>query len=336
MNETLRQRIRRLAARPEARISGLYLLFGFLWILGSDRVLHLFVANPEQEMLLQTYKGWAFVLCSAALFFVLLRRESRTREAAEASLQELNQHLETLVRERTASLEAANRELESFSTSVSHDLRAPLRSIEGYSSILLEDVGPRLADEERQPLDAIRRNAQKMATLIDDLLSFSRAGRKELGDEPVDMSALAREAWHEIVPATWPGVLDLPPLPPARGDRALLRQVWVNLLSNAVKFSGKVAAPHVTVSAARAGELTEYSVRDNGAGFDPAYGDKLFGIFQRLHSEIEFPGTGVGLALAHRIVTRHGGAMRAEGRPGEGAAFHFTLPEAGPAQSTVT
>ena len=224
-------------------------------------------------------------------------------------------------------LEAANGELEAFSYSVSHDLRAPLRSIEGFVKILEEDYGPKFDDEGRRLLGVVRAGTLKMTRLIEDLLSFARVARKELASAPVDMDALVREAWKEAAPEGWPGRLEIGALPPAAGDPGLLRQVWVNLLSNAVKFTAKSPSPRVRVSGS-AGPLNEYAVSDNGAGFEPAAAGRLFGIFQRLHQDAEFGGTGVGLAIVRRIVTRHGGAVRGEGRPGEGASFAFTLPPA--------
>ena len=237
--------------------------------------------------------------------------------------------LEARVRERTAELQAAYRELESFSYSVSHDLRAPLRAIDGYSAILAEDHGAGLDAEGRRLLGVVRDAAARMGRLIDDLLAFSRLGRQRLTAGPVDMQALAREVAAELG-AQYPAAgIELGALPAALGDPALLRQVWVNLLGNALKYSAKSAAPRVVVGgAARNGEV-EYVVSDNGAGFDMRYVDKLFTVFQRLHRESEFAGTGVGLAIVQRIVARHGGRVWAESRPGEGARFGFALPRAG-------
>ena len=326
--ELLKNRLAGLFGRAEVRVTAAYLVFGALWILLSDRVLYLAVSDPDRQALLQTYKGWAYVAASAALFYVLLRAETRVREATEERLRELNRTLEARVAARTEQLEETNRELDAFSYSVSHDLRAPLRAIEGFSSILEEDYGPRLDDEGRRLTGVIRGNTAKMVRLIEDLLSFARLARKELAMGTADMRALARAAWDEVVPPGWTGTFELGELPPARGDGALLRQVWLNLFSNAVKFTSQTTAPVVRVSAARCGNMVEYSVRDNGAGFDPARAGKLFGIFQRLHTDAEFPGNGVGLSLVKRIVARHGGQVRGEGRPGGGAEFRFTLPAA--------
>lgn len=225
-------------------------------------------------------------------------------------------------------LAEANKELEAFSYSVSHDLRAPLRGIEGFSKILLEDYGAKLDAEAQRLINVVRNNTLKMAQLIDDMLAFSRASRASLNRETVDMDELALEAWREAVPPGNPPRCSMAELPPATGDRAMLKQVWANLFSNAVKFTSKTEAPEIEVGCALKDGFLVYTVKDNGAGFDQAYANKLFGIFQRLHTEQEFPGTGVGLALSNRIVVKHGGWMKAEGIPGKGAAFYFALPAA--------
>jgi light-regulated signal transduction histidine kinase (bacteriophytochrome) len=232
------------------------------------------------------------------------------------------------VRERTAQLEAANKELEAFSYSVSHDLRAPLRGIDGYARILEEDYYDKLDDEGRRVLGVVRSEARRMGALIDNLLTFSRLGRQRVESTEINMTALARDVFDRLVEkAEGPPVrFDLAVLPPARGDIAMVRQVLVNLIGNAIKFTRREAAPVVEVGGTAADGTASYFVRDNGVGFDEAFKDKLFRVFQRLHSEEEFEGTGVGLALVHRIVNRHGGEVRAEGRPGGGATFHFTLP----------
>jgi signal transduction histidine kinase len=237
--------------------------------------------------------------------------------------------LEARVGERTAELQAANKELESFSYSVSHDLRAPLRSIDGYSQILEEEHAAQLGAEGLRLLAVVRRQAARMSRLIDDLLAFSKLGRQRVAAAPVDMQALAREAAAALA-AQYPGArVELGALPAAIGDAALLRQVWANLLGNALKYSSKREAPRVVVSGAARGAETEYLVSDNGVGFEQRFAGKLFAVFQRLHREDEFPGTGVGLAIVQRIVARHGGRVWAEGTPDEGARFGFSLPRGG-------
>jgi light-regulated signal transduction histidine kinase (bacteriophytochrome) len=250
-----------------------------------------------------------------------------SQKQAENDVRSLNALLEKRVEERTEQLVAANKELEAFSYSVSHDLRAPLRAIDGFSRILQEDYHDRLDDEGRRVLDVIRNSSQEMARLIDDLLAFSRLGRAEIVGADIDMDALVRSVVDELHRelGTLPEI-DLRPSPPARGDPALLHQVWINLLSNAAKFSAKVEHARVEVGGYPEGPVNVYYVKDNGAGFDMKYYDKLFGVFQRLHRTDEYPGTGVGLAIVQRVVSRHGGKVWAQGAVGRGATFFFTLP----------
>lgn len=246
------------------------------------------------------------------------------RKAADDRIRQLNSDL----RQKAAQLEAVNRELESFSYSVSHDLRAPLRAVDGYAQMLEEDYAAALDDEGRRLLGVVRGEAARMGQLIDDLLEFSRTGRQALQVDAVDMAALAREAAAQVG-AGFPGAtVEIASLPQAKGDRAMLKQVWLNLIGNALKYSARQPQPRVEVGGRAEGEEAEYWVRDNGAGFDPRYAGKLFGVFQRLHGAEEFPGTGVGLAIVQRVVARHGGRVRAEGAVDGGACFTFTLPAA--------
>lgn len=256
-----------------------------------------------------------------------LAHEMAERRKADEDLRKLNLELETRVADRTTQLEAANKELESFSYSISHDLRAPVRAVVGFSQMLIEDHAEQLDEEARRKLLVIQKEAQRMGVLIDDLLAFSRLGRKAMKVVDIDMTELARSTYESLTgqePRPKLG-LRLAALPRAKGDRVLLGQVWANLISNAVKFSSRREQPQVEISAISDEKEHVYFVRDNGAGFDPRYQSKLFGVFQRLHDSAEFPGTGVGLALVQRIVARHGGRVWAEGRPGEGATFYFTL-----------
>jgi signal transduction histidine kinase len=246
---------------------------------------------------------------------------------AEEEILRLNADLERRVDTRTTELRAAYQDMESFSYSISHDLRAPLRAIDGFSAALTEDYSEDLDDEARDYLSCIRSEAKRMGILIEDLLQFSRVTRQELSTAHVDMNALARQA-ADAASASTMTVFDLPP---ALGDSSLLRQVLINLIGNAVKFSRNQPEPTIEMRARLEADEIVYSVTDNGAGFDMAHAGKLFGAFQRLHRQDEFEGTGVGLAIVHRIIRRHGGRVWAEGRVGEGATFYFTLrPDPGP------
>jgi len=257
-----------------------------------------------------------------------LGREMAERARVEDQLRELNIELERRVDARTAQLEAANKELESFSYSVSHDLRAPVRAIIGFSRMLSEDHIEQFDAEAQRLLGVVQSEAHRMGTLIDDLLAFSRMGRQAIQTVDIDMTQSARSTYEGLIAQQATNNVDfqLGALPRARGDRSLLGQVWVNLIANALKFSGKQAKPRIEVSAISDETEHVYFVRDNGVGFDPRYQSKLYGVFQRLHDAADFPGTGVGLALVQRIVTRHGGRVWADSKPNEGATFYFTLP----------
>ena len=248
------------------------------------------------------------------------------RGRAEAQLRELNVSLEERVRERTAALEAANRELESFAYSVSHDLRAPLRAIIGFIDILREEGADALTPELAQHFARIETNAMRMRELIDDLLAFSRAGRDAVKLERLDMNVLVRLVLDELGSGESGAEIALGELPPAQGDASLVRQVWINVVGNALKFSAKAPNPQVEISGKRVGNRVEYTIRDNGAGFDMRYADNLFKLFRRLHDASEFEGAGAGLAIVQRIVHRHGGEVSAQGEPGRGATFRFSLP----------
>jgi signal transduction histidine kinase len=254
----------------------------------------------------------------------LQERDARLKEAA----RELNRRVREL-KERTGQLEEANKELESFSYSVSHDLRAPLRAIAGFSRILMEEYTSRLDDEGKRYLDVIQNDTRKMGKLIDDLLAISRLGRKVMKAADFDMERLAEAVFKELQ-GTEPGrnlKIRFKPMPPARGDRDMIRQVLVNLLSNAIKFTRTREIAEIEVSGWSAEAENVYCVRDNGVGFEMAYVEKLFGVFQRLHAADQFEGTGVGLAIVQRVIHRHGGRVWAESKEGEGAAFYFTLPK---------
>src|SRR5450759_1440176 len=249
------------------------------------------------------------------------------RREAERELAEMNVDLERRVLERTLELEAANKELEAFSYSASHDLRAPLRALDGFSLALLEDYGEQLDDTGRDYLARLRAAAQRMGQLIDDLLMLSRVTRREMVREKVDLSALARDILADLRQAEPERAVDAAVADGlvANGDPALLRIVLQNLLANAWKFTSREPEAQVEVGVDRRDGVAAYYVRDDGAGFDATYVDKLFTPFQRLHTAAEFPGTGIGLATVKRIVRRHGGTVWAEGAVDSGATIYFTL-----------
>lgn len=250
---------------------------------------------------------------------------------AEQSAADL-EYVDLLARleQRTARLEAANQELEAFTYSVSHDLRAPLRAMDGFSRILLDDYGDDMPSKAQHYLGRVRDNAQRMAQLIDDLLTYSRLGRASLNRQTVVPDDLARRVLEEDLVAAVadrPVDVTIDDLPACEADPKLLRLVYLNLLDNALKYTRAVDPARVEVGYTQHGGTGAYFVRDNGVGFDMKYADKLFGVFQRLHYDTEYEGTGVGLATVERIVQRHGGRVWAESAPDEGATFYFTLEE---------
>jgi len=258
---------------------------------------------------------------------VKLAQEAEERSRAEREVLRLNAELEDRVRERTAQLEAAMRELESFSYSVSHDLRAPLRAIDGFGQALVEDFPEQLPADAKRYLSRIRTSTQHMAQLIEDLLNLARVSRGTLERRTVDLSQVARQVVGELQQhepgravevAVWEGMS-------AEADPHLLRVALENLIGNAWKFTSKAPKPHIEIGALKDHGRATFFVRDNGAGFEMAYADKLFGAFQRLHAASEYAGTGIGLATVQRIVHRHGGRIWAEGEVGKGAVFFFTL-----------
>ena len=254
-----------------------------------------------------------------------LQQQVEEQRRATQRIRSLNRHLQN----QTNELISANKDLEGFSYSVSHDLRAPLRAIDGFSNLLRDELGVRGEGQAGHYLSRIRDNILRMSTLIDDLLEFARCGRETLERSDLDMTALAAEAAGHARTAyaeTSAPKVTIQPLPHARGDARLILQVWQNLLDNAVKYSSRVAQPQIEISGREEPERVIFEVRDNGVGFDSQYSDSLFGVFQRLHGAHEFPGTGVGLAIVQRIVTRHGGEVWANSQPGQGALFSFSLP----------
>jgi PAS domain S-box-containing protein len=246
------------------------------------------------------------------------------RKRAAEQIDALNANLQRY----TVELEATNKELESFTYSVSHDLRSPLRAVDGYARMLEEDYRESLDPEGQRLLHVVREAASRMGRLIDDLLAFSKLGRQEPARRPVDMNALVAQVIAESRGDSKATIVTAA-LPSADADPSMMKQVWANLIGNALKYSGNRQGAHIEVGARPEQGENVYWVRDNGVGFDMRYADKLFGVFQRLHRAEEFPGTGVGLAIVQRVISRHGGRVWAEGRPGEGACFYFSLPKQG-------
>ncbi|WBF06725.1 two-component sensor histidine kinase [Methanothermobacter thermautotrophicus] len=324
------------------------LMFSFSWVHGMLLVLPL-LAIPQLSS--RTLKWGVLVL---AVFVALLILQPMTRavglnisdelfrlvllllftfmvalliERIEKvrSLRELNLEL----KKQAEKLEDANKELEAFAYSVSHDLRVPLRAIDGFSRILVEDYEDKLDDEGVRILGIIRDNTRKMGQLIDDILLLSRAGRQEMNLAMLDMRELAESTYRELASQEEGRSIEfsVADLPPAMADRALMGQVMGNLLSNAIKFTRDRDPAVIEVGYMDGGDEHTYYVKDNGAGFDMKYASKLFGLFQRLHSQEEFEGTGVGLSIVQRIIKRHGGRVWGEGKVDGGATIYFTLPK---------
>jgi two-component system, sensor histidine kinase len=304
-------------------------------------VRHLFPRDVVlQEMVAESYVGttlWSSKGQPIGLIAVLSRKrlvnpclaESIMRLVAVRAAGELERRqAEMELQERTRQLEEANKDLESFSYSISHDLMAPLRAIDGFSRKFVRKYGDKLDEDAARLINVIRSNTERMGALIDDLLSFSKMISNSMNISEIDMDKLANEVWDDVRTANQEREFEvkITKILPGFGDRALIRQVLFNLFSNAVKFTKNRKPGIVEMSSCRESDKVVYCLKDNGAGFDMAYYNKLFGVFQRLHSQEEYEGTGVGLAIVQRIIYRHGGRVWAEGKENEGATFYFTLP----------
>ena len=293
-------------------------LWGLLAVHQCDRPRHW--SQFEIDFILQLANQLGIALFQSDLVVDL--RENKQ------SLQQLNEELENLVFQRTKQLEAVNQELESFSYSVSHDLRAPLRAINGFSQILREDYSDRLDAEGDSYLKIVCKNAERMGELIDDLLNLSRWNRKEVLRRSILVNDLIQKVLGDFTSEIESRQIEVlvADLPDCQADISLLTQVWINLVSNAIKYTGKTENARIEIGHQVIEEEEAYFIRDNGAGFDMQYADKLFGVFQRMHLELEFEGTGIGLAIVQRIIQRHGGRIWAEAALNQGATFYFTLP----------
>ncbi len=303
------------------------------------RAAELIIAN--KELLFQNgekeKRAQELVIANAELAFQNKEKELRAAELivaneelqkAEDNVRKLNDELEQKVIERTAQLESVNKELESFSYSVSHDLRAPIRAIDGYTKIIVEDYSDKFDEDGLKILKSIINNSKKMGQLIDDLLAFSKLGRKQVAFSEIDMIKLVSSVREELLFGAEENVPEfkIGALPSASGDQALIKQVWINLISNAIKYSKYKENTTIQIDSYTKENQIVYFVKDEGAGFDMAYYDKLFGVFQRLHSQAEFEGTGIGLAIVQKIVSRHNGSVWAESILTQGTCFYFSLP----------
>jgi PAS domain S-box-containing protein len=286
-------------------------------------------ADDGHQVLLETTKTPMYDSKGILLGVLGIGHDITERKQAEEEIKKLNETLEQRVVQRTAQLEVANKELEAFSYSVSHDLRAPLRHISGFSEMLTKDIQVQLPEKSRHYLDVINSSAKSMGVLIDDLLSFSRTGRAEMKKSIFTMNQLLDDALMQMKTSTagheisW----NIGNLPAVFGDYDLLRLAWINLLENAVKYTGTRKKAEIDIDCTEEKDEYVFSIRDNGVGFDMKYANKLFGVFQRLHSKEEFEGTGIGLANVRRIISRHGGRTWADAKIDQGATFYFTLPK---------
>ncbi len=316
------------------RIALAFLAFGSAWIFITDRLLLWRDLPRPYYQYLHTTKGWFFILVSSVLLYLLLSMMQRRYDAAlralaeqESEIRRMNADLERRVAQRTEQLEATNRELESFAYAVSHDLRAPLRSLSGFSQLLQENPSGTLDEKSRHYLQRINDASRRMSALIEDLLSLSRISRFELTPRPIDFTQLVNDVAATIRERypQHPVELHVDPGMTVHGDPRLLKIAMENLLDNAWKYTTRSTHPRVSVGSRSDERGLTYFVRDNGVGFDMAYSSKLFGPFQRLHADAQYPGTGIGLVTVQRILARHGGRIWVDAEPNRGATFYFTI-----------
>lgn len=309
-----------MAMSPSLRIAGLYAIASILWILLSDRAVQWVSHDPETLIALQTLKGWFFVGITALLLHQLIRQQM-------SRLNRMNAELEDRVLERTRRLEQMNHELESFTYTVSHDLKAPLRAIDGFGSLLQSQHADSLPDEANHYIQRMRQAAARMNRLIEDLLSYSRIERRELHLRTLSLQQqierLLEEQSEQIQEVGAVTSVDVE-CDEVMADPEGLLLVFRNLLENSLKFN-KEGKPQVSIHSYQKKDRCIIEFRDNGIGFEPEYSDRIFQIFQRLHPESVFPGTGIGLAIARKAMTRMNGTISASSRPGEGATFTLTL-----------
>ncbi|WP_264538213.1 sensor histidine kinase [Flavobacterium sp. N1736] len=304
----------------------------------EKRAAELIIANKELaiESKEKEKRAAELIIANKKLALENIQKEKRKAEKEKTAAELIVTNRELAYQEKrgkelflaNSELKKAQEELEAFSYSVSHDLRAPIRAINGYTQILMEDHAEFIDEDGKRVLDAIIHNSKKMGHLIDDLLAFSKLGRKQVNTGPINMANLVDNVITELVveknqkiPVFDIGILDT-----AIGDASLIKQVWINLISNAIKYSQYKDEIHITITSTTENDKIIYCVKDNGAGFDMEYYDKLFGVFQRLHSQEEFDGTGIGLAIVQKIINRHHGTVWAESKLDFGASFYFSLP----------
>ena len=313
------------------RITFLYFAFGFTWIFVSDRLLHLIA--PGIEVAAQTYKGWIYIIGTTLMLFLLLKASQKKlvisdnkialKDRVIAQTEEEKKKLQDLSEE----LKEANEELQAFNYSVSHDLKSPLRVMQGYAEILNKKYSDKLEEEDAKMLAHISISAKRMNILTGNLLKFSSSAKVEMQYEIVDMQRLFEDSVNECK-ALYPDTafdVNVFPMPATRADKGLMIQVVSNLVSNAFKYSARCHAPSIEIGTVIDGKANVYYVKDNGTGFNTSFKKELFKPFTRWHGE-EYEGSGVGLAIAERIVSRHNGEIWAESKVGEGSTFYFSLP----------